>query len=78
MSFLNTESKERTSNSIIYMLPGWANPPMIEALDDERLLHTMMGACRDIILQAFPCLSDGLIRELLKSRDLVSEGIGFA
>jgi hypothetical protein len=51
---------------------------MIEALDDERLLHTMMGACRDIILQAFPCLSDGLIRELLKSRDLVSEGIGFA
>jgi hypothetical protein len=51
---------------------------MIEALDDERLLHTMMGACRDIILQAFPCLGDGLIRELLKSRDLVSEDIGFA
>jgi hypothetical protein len=51
---------------------------MIEALDDEPLLHTMMGACRDIILQAFPCLSDGLIRELLKPRDLVLEGICFA
>jgi hypothetical protein len=38
----------------------------------------MMGACKDIILQAFPCLGDGLIYELLKSRDLVPEGIGFA
>jgi hypothetical protein len=51
---------------------------MIEALDDEPLLHVVMGACRDIILQVFPCLGDGLIRELLKPRDIVSEGIGFA
>jgi hypothetical protein len=51
---------------------------MIEALDDEPLLHVMMGACRDIILQAFPCLDDGLISELLKPRDLVLEGIAFA
>jgi hypothetical protein len=50
---------------------------MIEALDDEPL-HTVMGASRDIILQAFPCLDDGLIRELLKPKDLVPEGIGFA
>jgi hypothetical protein len=50
---------------------------MIEALDDEPL-HAVMGACRDIILQAFPCLGGGLICELLKSRDLVPEGIGFA
>jgi hypothetical protein len=78
MSFLNTKSKERTSSSNIYMLPGWANQPMIEALDDEPLLHAMMGSCRDIILQAIPCLDDGLIRELLKPRDLVPEGIGFA
>jgi hypothetical protein len=46
-------------------------------LDDEPLLHVVMGACSDIILQAFPCLGDGLIRELLKPRDLVLEGIGF-
>jgi hypothetical protein len=78
MSFLNTESKERTFSSSIYMLPGLANQPMIEALDDEPLLHVMMGACSDIILQAFPCLGDGLIRELLKSRDLVPKDIGFA
>jgi hypothetical protein len=51
---------------------------MIEVLDDEPLLHAVMGACRDIILHAFPCLGDGLIRELLNSRDLVLEGIGFA
>jgi hypothetical protein len=51
---------------------------MIEALDDEPLLHAVMAACRDIILQAFPCLSNGLISELLKPRDLVPEGIGFA
>jgi hypothetical protein len=51
---------------------------MIEALDDEPLLHVVMGVCSDIILQAFPCLDDGLIRELLKPRDLVPEGFGFA
>jgi hypothetical protein len=51
---------------------------MIEALDDEPLLHAVMGACGDIILQAFPCLGDGLIRELLKPRDLVPEHIDFA
>jgi hypothetical protein len=51
---------------------------MIEALDDEQLLHVVMGACGDIILPAFPCLSDGLISELLKPRDLVPDGIGFA
>jgi hypothetical protein len=50
---------------------------MIEALDDKPLLHATMGACSDIILQVFPCLVDGLIRELLKPRDLVLEGIGF-
>jgi hypothetical protein len=51
---------------------------MIEVLDDEPLLHAVMGAHRDIILQVFPCLDDGLIRELLKPRDLVLKGIGFA
>jgi hypothetical protein len=52
--------------------------PVIEALDDEPLLHAVMGECRDIILQAFPCLGDGHIHELLNPRDLVPEGIGFA
>jgi hypothetical protein len=51
---------------------------MIEALDDQPLLHVVMVACRDISLQVFACLGDGLICELLKPRDLVSEGIGFA
>jgi hypothetical protein len=37
-----------------------------------------LGACRDIILHTFPCIDDGLIRVLLKPRDLVSEDIGFA
>jgi hypothetical protein len=78
MSFLNTKSNKRTSNSSIYMLPGRANQPMIEAFNDEPLLHVVMGECRDIILQMFPCLDDGPIHELLKPRDLVPEGIGFA
>jgi hypothetical protein len=77
-SFLNTKSEEKTSSSSIYMLSSWANQPVIEALDDEPLLHAVIGACRDIILQTFPCLGDGLIRELLKPRDLVPESIGFA
>jgi hypothetical protein len=51
---------------------------MIEALNDEPLLHAVMGTCRDIILQMLPCLGDGLICELLKPSDLVQEGIGFA
>jgi hypothetical protein len=78
MSFFNSEGKERTSSSNIYTLLCWANQPMIEALDDEPLRHAMMGACRDIILQAFPYVSDGLKCELLKPEDLVPQGIGFA
>jgi hypothetical protein len=54
------------------------NQPVIEGLDDEPLLQTVMGACRDIIMQTFPCLGDGLICELLKPIDLVPEGIGLA
>jgi hypothetical protein len=42
-SLLNTESEERTSRNGIYMLPSRANQPMIEALDDEPLLHAVMG-----------------------------------
>jgi hypothetical protein len=60
------------------MLSGCANQPLIEAFDNEPLLHAMMGACRDIILQALPCLSNGFIHELLKGRDLVPKGIGLA
>jgi hypothetical protein len=57
---------------------GCANQPMIEALDDEPLLHAVMGACRHIILQALPCLGNGFIRELLKGRDPVLKGIGLS
>jgi hypothetical protein len=49
-SFLNTGSEERTSSNSIYMLPGGANQPMIEALDDVPLLHAVKGAYRDIIM----------------------------
>jgi hypothetical protein len=51
---------------------------MIEALDIVPLLHVVTGACRYIIMQALPCLSNGFIYELLKGRDLVSMGIGLA
>jgi hypothetical protein len=51
---------------------------MIEALDDEPLLHVVMGASRDIILQALPCLGNGFICDLLNGRDLVPMGIGLA
>jgi hypothetical protein len=60
------------------MLTGYANQAMIEALDDEPLLHAVMGACRDIILQALTCIGNGFICELLKGRDLVPKGIGLA
>jgi hypothetical protein len=66
------------SFDLINMLMGCANQLMIEALDDEPLLHDVMGACKDIILQALPCIDNGFIRELLKGRDLLPKGIGLA
>jgi hypothetical protein len=51
---------------------------MIETLDDEPLLHAVMGACRDIIVQVLPWIGNGFIRELLKGRDLVLKGIVLA
>jgi hypothetical protein len=44
------------------MLTGCVNQPMIEALDDEPLLHA----------------DNGFIREMLKGRDLVPKEIGLA
>jgi hypothetical protein len=49
---------------------------MIEALDDEPLFHSMVWACRDIILQSLPRLGNGFLHELLKAQDFVLEGIG--
>jgi hypothetical protein len=57
------------------MLMGYVNQLMIQALDDEPLLHAVMGACRDIILQALPCHGNGFICDLLKGRDLVPKDI---
>jgi hypothetical protein len=48
---------------------------MIEALDDEPLFHLVVWACRDIRLQSLPRLGNSFVRELLKARDLVPEGI---
>jgi hypothetical protein len=48
---------------------------MIVALDDEPLFHPVVWACRDIILQMFPCLDSDLIHELLKARDLIRRAL---
>jgi hypothetical protein len=47
-------------------------------LYDEPLLDAVMGACRDIILHALPCLGNDFIYELLKVTDIVLMGIGLA
>jgi hypothetical protein len=65
-------------SSSINMFPGRTNHPMIEALDDEPLFHSMVWACGDINLQSLPRLSNGFVRELLKAQDLVLEGMGLA
>jgi hypothetical protein len=47
---------------------------MIEALDDEPLLHAVMGACTDIILQTFPCLGDGLMSHpILRANQMLKD-----
>jgi hypothetical protein len=40
---------------------------MIVALDDEPLIHHVVWTHRDIILEVFPCLTNGLFCELLKA-----------
>jgi hypothetical protein len=71
---MNLQQQHQYAHGLI----GCVNQPMIEALNDEPLLHVVIGACRDIILQVLPCLSNGFIRELFKGRDLVLKGIGLA
>jgi hypothetical protein len=60
------------------MFPSQMNQPMIVAFDHEPLFHSVVWAHIDIILQAFPRLGNGVIREMLKDQDLIPEGIGFA
>jgi hypothetical protein len=51
---------------------------MEEAWDDHPLFHAVVWACCDVFLETFLSFRDGFILELLKTRNPILKGIGFA
>ena len=60
------------------MILGWRVQAIEETLNNQPFFHAVVGACCDVLLESLPSFRNGFIRELLKSRDLASEGVGFA
>ena len=60
------------------MILGWRVQAIEKTLNNQAFLHAVMGACCNVFLESLPSFRNGFIRELLKARDLTSEGIGFA
>jgi len=57
---------------------GWRVKAIEETLNNQSFLHAVVGSCCNVLLESLPSFQNGFVRELLKSRDFSSEGIGFA
>ena len=50
---------------------------MIEILDEQPILHSVMRACLDVLLESLPCLQNGFSGLLLKVRNFAMKKVGF-
>ena len=50
---------------------------MVEVLNEQPILHSMMRACLDILSESLPCLQNGFLGLLLKVRNFAMKKIGF-
>ena len=51
---------------------------MDEVLDDQPLFGAVMWPYCNVLLEMFPGFRDGFILELLKIRNPITQGVGFA
>ena len=55
----DAQGKECSSNNDIYMPLRHGHKPLIEVLEHELVLHSVVWASLDVILEPFPRLRDG-------------------
>jgi len=50
---------------------------MVEVLNEQPILHSVMRACLDVLSESLPCLQNGFSGLLLKVRNFATKKIGF-
>ena len=60
------------------MVTGQCSQPIVEVLDQELIIHTVVWTRYDILLVALPHFRNWLISCLLKGWDSSLKGVGFA
>ena len=59
LSSIDGEGEECSSSSGIYMPLRHGREPLVEVLKHEPVLHSIVRAGLEVILEPFPCLRDG-------------------
>jgi len=71
------QGKECPSGGSIKVLSGLHWKSMIEILDEQPVLHSMVRACLDVLLESLPCLQNRFSGLLLEVRIFAMKEIGF-
>ena len=59
LSSVGGKGEKRSSSSGIYVPLRHGLEPLVEILEHELVLHSVVRAGLDVILEPFPCLGDG-------------------
>jgi len=71
------QGKECPSGGSIKLLTGLHWKSVIEILDEQPILHSMMRAYLNILLESLPCLQNKFSGLLLEVRNFATKKIGF-
>ena len=71
------QREECSSSDSIKVLMGLHSEPMVEVLDEQPILHSMVRACLDVLLESLPCLQNRFSGLLLEVRIFAMKEIGF-
>ena len=72
------QREECSSGGSIKVLMGLHSEPMVEVLDEQPILHSVVRSCLDVLLESLPCLQNGFSGLLLKVRNFATKKICFS
>ena len=74
---IHLQGEECSSSGSIKVLSELHYESVVEVLDEKLVLHSMMRACLDVLLESLPCLQNGFSGLLLKVRNFAMKKVGF-
>jgi len=78
LGILDIVLQECSSSGGIEVTLGQTSQAMVETLNEEPFLYSMMRTGKNVLLETLPCFRNCLISLLLEARDITMKGAGFA